>query len=67
MFDFFKRRLVNEKGAMDRILVILLFIIIGVGAIVGLSGWWNTTQTTVETSATTAVTTATTDASSTSE
>ena len=39
MLDFLKRRLKNEKGAMDKILVTLLLVIIGVGAVVGLGTW----------------------------
>lgn len=39
MLDFLKRRLKNEKGAMDKILVTLLLVIVGVGAVVGLSTW----------------------------
>ena len=37
-----KRRLKNQKGAMDKILVTLLFVIIGVGAVVGLMQWEET-------------------------
>lgn len=32
----------NQKGAMDKILVTLLFVIIGVGAVVGLMQWEET-------------------------
>ena len=39
MLDFLKRRLKSEKGAMDSILVTLLLVIIGIGAVVGLSTW----------------------------
>jgi predicted negative regulator of RcsB-dependent stress response len=39
MFNFIKRRLKNNKGAMDKILVTLLFVIIGVGAVAGLKTW----------------------------
>lgn len=39
MLDFLKRRLSNEKGAMDKILVTLLLVIVGVGAVIGLSQW----------------------------
>lgn len=41
MLDFLKRRLKSEKGAMDSILVTLLLVIIGIGAVVGLSTWMN--------------------------
>ena len=39
MLDFLKRRLSSEKGAMDKILVTLLLVIVGIGAVVGLSSW----------------------------
>ncbi len=39
MFNFLKRRLSSEKGAMDKILVTLLLVIVGIGAVVGLSTW----------------------------
>ncbi len=39
MWSFLKRRLANEKGAMDKIIVTLLLVIVGVGAVVGLSTW----------------------------
>jgi hypothetical protein len=39
MLNFLKRRLSSEKGAMDKILVTLLLVIVGIGAVVGLSSW----------------------------
>ena len=39
MLDFLKRRLKSEKGAMDKILVTLLLVVIGVAAVVGLQTW----------------------------
>ena len=39
MLEFLKRRLKSEKGAMDKILVTLLLVVIGVAAVVGLSNW----------------------------
>lgn len=39
MFKFLKRRLKSEKGAMDKILVTLLLVIVGVAAVVGLQTW----------------------------
>ena len=39
MLKFLKRRLSSEKGAMDKILVTLLLVIVGVGAVVGLNTW----------------------------
>lgn len=51
MFKFLKRRLKDEKGAMDKILVTLLLVIVGVGAVVGLSTWLNTEKDAVQTAA----------------
>ncbi len=42
MLNFLKRRLKSEKGAMDKILVTLLLVIVGVGAVVGLNSWVGT-------------------------
>ncbi|MDD2291150.1 MAG: hypothetical protein PHV52_02625 [Aliarcobacter sp.] len=58
MLDFLKRRLKNEKGAMDKILVTLLLVIVGVGAVVGLSTWMNTEVTDMKTAAETKIDTA---------
>ncbi|MGB5792412.1 hypothetical protein [Poseidonibacter sp.] len=55
MFDFIKRRLKSDKGAMDKIIVTLLLVIVGVGAVVGLSTWVNTEVNTVKNSATGAI------------
>ena len=62
MLEFLKRRLKSEKGAMDKILVTLLLVIVGVGAVMGLNTWIQGQTTTVETSAATAITNATNDA-----
>ncbi|MCK5110288.1 MAG: hypothetical protein KAQ94_02120 [Arcobacteraceae bacterium] len=43
MLEFLKRRLKSEKGAMDKILVTLLLVIVGIGAVVGLSTWMTST------------------------
>ena len=51
MLDFLKRRLKNDKGAMDKILVTLLLVIVGVGAVVGLSTWMGTEVNTMKNSA----------------
>lgn len=56
MLDFLKRRLKNEKGAMDKILVTLLLVIVGVGAVVGLSTWMGTNVETMKTDANTKIT-----------
>lgn len=52
MLDFLKRRLKSEKGAMDKILVTLLLVIVGVGAVVGLTTWLNTEKAAVQSAAT---------------
>ena len=44
MLNFLKRRVKSQKGAMDQILVTLLLIIVGIGAVATLSTWM-TTQT----------------------
>ncbi|QKJ24332.1 hypothetical protein [Poseidonibacter lekithochrous] len=51
MLNFLKRRLKNEKGAMDKILVTLLLVIVGVGAVVGLNTWVGTETDGVKTAA----------------
>ncbi len=56
MLDFLKRRLKNEKGAMDKILVTLLLVIVGVGAVVGLSTWMGDNVETMKTTADTKIT-----------
>jgi Flp pilus assembly pilin Flp len=55
MLEFLKRRLKNEKGAMDKILVTLLLVIVGVGAVVGLSTWMNDSVNGMKNSANTAI------------
>ncbi|MBD3830357.1 MAG: hypothetical protein IE890_07700 [Arcobacter sp.] len=62
MLNFLKRRLKNQKGAMDKILVTLLLVIVGVGAVVGLSQWANDQKNAVQNSANTAITNVTTPA-----
>ena len=59
MLDFLKRRLSNEKGAMDKILVTLLLVIVGVGAVIGLSQWADEQKTTVQDAAKTKIDTVT--------
>ncbi|NLO17442.1 MAG: hypothetical protein GX118_04560 [Arcobacter butzleri] len=39
MINFLKKTLKDTKGAMDKILVTLLLVIIAVGLVVGLGGW----------------------------
>lgn len=55
MFEFIKRRLKSDKGAMDKIIVTLLLVIVGVAAVVGLKGWMEGQKTTMQTSASTAI------------
>jgi hypothetical protein len=64
MLSFLKRRLKNEKGAMDKILVTLLLVVVGVGAVVGLNTWVDTQSTTVKTSAESQITSVTGSSSS---
>ena len=63
MWGFLKRRLVNDSGAIDKIIVTLLLIVIGVAGVVGLSTWLETQSTTIETSATARITAVITEAS----
>ena len=51
MWSFLKKRLANEEGAMDKILVTLLLVVVGVAAVVGLSTWMGTQSDTIQTSA----------------
>lgn len=62
MLDFLKRRLKSEKGAMDKIIVTLLLVIVGVGAVVGLTTWLGTQTDTVQDAAQTQIQAVTTDA-----
>ena len=63
MLDFLKRRLKNDKGAMDKILVTLLLVIVGVAAVVGLNTWITGESTDVQTAASTQIDAVTNDAS----
>ncbi|MEA3289874.1 MAG: hypothetical protein U9Q04_06780 [Campylobacterota bacterium] len=49
MYGFIRRRLWSQKGAMDKILVTLLFVVIGVAAVVGLKSWEETQANTMKT------------------
>jgi hypothetical protein len=55
MLSFLKRRIKNEKGAMDKILVTLLLVIVGIGAVVGLNTWVGTQTDTMTTDANTTI------------
>ncbi len=59
MWSFLKRRLANEEGAMDKILVTLLLVVVGVAAVVGLSTWMGEQSDTIQTSAETQITSVT--------
>lgn len=58
MLEFLKRRLKSEKGAMDKILVTLLLVIVGVAAVIGLQTWLETQKGTMQNSAENAITSA---------
>lgn len=62
MLQFLKRRLSSQKGAMDKILVTLLLVIVGVAAVVGLNTWITTEAETVQTQATSKISAVTADA-----
>lgn len=51
MIKLVKRKLLNQKGAMDRIIVTILLIIVGVGALVGLNTWYKDQSNIVKTKA----------------
>jgi hypothetical protein len=55
MLEFLKRRLRSEKGAMDKILVTLLLVIVGIGAVVGLNTWVGNQTDTMTTDANTTI------------
>lgn len=63
MLDFLKRRLKSEKGAMDKILVTLLLVIVGVAAVVGLNTWITGETADVQSAASTKIEAVTGDAS----
>ncbi len=45
MFKFLKLKLTNEKGAMDTIIVTLLLVLVGIGAVAGFASWMETQTT----------------------
>ncbi|MGB6327781.1 MAG: hypothetical protein WBF48_02545 [Halarcobacter sp.] len=55
MLEFLKRRLKSEKGAMDKILVTLLLVVVGVAAVVGLNTWMGDQKNTMLNSANTSI------------
>ncbi len=62
MLEFLKRRLKSEKGAMDKIIVTLLLVIVGVGAVVGLQSWVSGQKSSLQNSATSVISNVTKDA-----
>ena len=62
MWSFLKRRLSSNKGAMDKIIVTLLLIVVGVSGVVGLSTWIDTQTDTVRNAATAQILAVTTEA-----
>lgn len=62
MFNYTKKRVLNESGAMDRILVTLLLVIVGVVGVIGLSSWAQSQEDTMRNAATSTVTATTADA-----
>ena len=56
MLEFLKRRLKSEKGAMDKILVTLLLVVVGVAAVVGLKGWMDGQKNTMQSNANSQIT-----------
>jgi len=67
MLEFLKRRLKNDRGAMDKILVTLLLVIVGVAAVIGLNSWVSDQTDAVKDSAAKKITEVTTDAATPSE
>jgi len=63
MFDYIKKRVLNDSGAMDRILVTLLLVIVGVVGVIGLSTWAQNQEDSMRNAATSTVTSTTKDAS----
>lgn len=63
MIKLIKRTLLNDKGAMENILVTLLFVIIGVGALMGLNYWYTNEKDQVKNAASKKMTTVTTEIS----
>ena len=63
MLSFLKRRLKNDKGAMDKIIVTLLLVIVGVGAVVGLNTWVGTETDSVKSAATSKIQSVTSESS----
>ena len=52
MLNFLKRKLNNHCGAVESVLVTLFLVIVGVGALIGISTWFGTEEEGMRTSAT---------------
>lgn len=48
MLSLLKKLIKNDKGAMDRILVTLLFVVIGVASLIGTKTWYDSQKETVQ-------------------
>lgn len=59
MLNFLKRKLKSDKGAMDKILVTLLLVVIAMVAVGGLGSWMSNEVNTMQNKATTAINNAT--------
>lgn len=55
LYTILRKAIKSQKGAMDKILVTLLFVIIGVGAVVGLMQWEETQKNALTNSANTQI------------
>ena len=55
MLNFLKRKLLSQRGAMDRVLVTLLLVMVGIAAVVGLATWMNSSKTSLVTDANSSV------------
>jgi hypothetical protein len=51
MLDFLKRRLKNQKGSMDTIIVSLLLVLAGITLVASLTGWLSTQTDSIKDSA----------------
>lgn len=56
MFERIYRKLLDQTGAMDKIIVTLLFVLIGVAAVIGLYTWATTQEEGLKTEAATKIT-----------
>lgn len=54
--EIVKKNLISEKGAMETVVVGIFLVIIGVGALMGLTGWIVTEKSDLEKSTSTKIT-----------